>query len=57
MISIFGGIGSTIKERSKPPRRRDATIEAAKLRAVAAVGSAVGHNIARDMEQGLTLRC
>jgi hypothetical protein len=29
---------------------RDATIETAKLRAVAAVGSAVGHNIARDME-------
>ena len=34
----------------------DATMEAAKLRAVASVGSAVGHNIARDMEQGLTLR-
>ncbi len=35
---------------------RDATIEAAKLRAVAAVVSSVGHNIARDIEQGLTLR-
>jgi hypothetical protein len=35
---------------------RDATIEAAKLRAVVAVVSSVGHNIARDMEQGVTLR-
>ena len=35
---------------------RDATIEATKLREVAAVGSAVDHNNARDMEQGLTLR-
>jgi len=26
------------------------------LRAVAAVVSSVGHNIARDIEQGLTLR-
>ncbi len=35
---------------------RDASIEAARLRAVAAVVSSVGHNIARDMEQGMTLR-
>jgi hypothetical protein len=35
---------------------RDATIEAARLRAYAAVVSSVGHNIARDMEQGMTLR-
>ena len=35
---------------------RDATIDAAKLRAVAAVVSSVGHNIARDIEQGMTLR-
>jgi hypothetical protein len=35
---------------------RDASFEAARLRAVASVVSAVGHNIARDMEQGLTLR-
>jgi len=35
---------------------RDASIEAARLRSVAAVVSSVGHNIARDMEQGLTLR-
>jgi len=35
---------------------RDATIEAARLRAVAAVVSSVGHNIARDMEQGMMLR-
>jgi hypothetical protein len=35
---------------------RDASFEAARLRAVASVVSAVGHNIARVMEQGLTLR-
>ena len=35
---------------------RDAAIDAARLRAVAAVVSSVGHNIARDMEQGMTLR-
>ncbi len=35
---------------------RDASFEAARLRAVASVVSSVGHNIARDMEQGLTLR-
>lgn len=35
---------------------RDAAVEAARLRSVAAVVSSVGHNIARDMEQGLTLR-
>jgi hypothetical protein len=35
---------------------RDAAIEAARLRAYAAVVSSVGHNIARDMEQGMTLR-
>ncbi|MCI0390191.1 MAG: hypothetical protein MOB07_15680 [Acidobacteria bacterium] len=35
---------------------RDAAIEAARLRALASVVSAVGHNIARDMEQGLILR-
>ena len=35
---------------------RDASIDAARLRAVAAVVSSVGHNIARDMEQGMTLR-
>ena len=35
---------------------RDAAIDAARLRAYAAVVSAIGHNIARDMEQGMTLR-
>jgi hypothetical protein len=35
---------------------RDASVEAAKLRAAAAVIGSVGHNIARDMEQGMTLR-
>jgi len=35
---------------------REVTIEAARLRAVAAVVSSVGHNIACDMEQGMTLR-
>jgi hypothetical protein len=35
---------------------RDAAVDAARLRAVAAVVSSVGHNIARDMEQGMTLR-
>jgi hypothetical protein len=35
---------------------RDAAIEAARLRAVAAVISSLGHNIAKDMEQGMTLR-
>jgi hypothetical protein len=35
---------------------RDAAIEAARLRAYAAVVSSVGHNIARDMEQGMMLR-
>jgi hypothetical protein len=35
---------------------RDAAIEAARLRAVASVVSALGHNIARNIEQGLTLR-
>jgi hypothetical protein len=35
---------------------RDAAIEAARLRAVASVVSSLGHNIARNIEQGLTLR-
>ncbi len=35
---------------------RDASFEAARLRALSSVVSAVGHNIARDMEQGLALR-
>jgi hypothetical protein len=35
---------------------RDATFEAARLRALASVISAVGHNVARDAEYGLTLR-
>jgi hypothetical protein len=35
---------------------RDASFEAARLRALSTVVSAVGHNVARDMEQGLTLR-
>jgi hypothetical protein len=35
---------------------RDASFEAARLRALSTVVSAVGHNIARDMEQGITLR-
>jgi hypothetical protein len=33
-----------------------ATIEAARLRSIATVMSAVGHNIARNAEQGMTLR-
>jgi hypothetical protein len=35
---------------------RDASVQAAPLRAVAAVMSAMGHNIARNAEQGMTLR-
>jgi hypothetical protein len=35
---------------------RDASFEAARLRALSTVVSAAGHNIARDMEQGLALR-
>jgi hypothetical protein len=35
---------------------RDASIEAARLRAYATVVSSVGHNVARDLEQGMTLR-
>jgi hypothetical protein len=35
---------------------RDASLQAAQLRAIAAVMSAVGHNIARNAEQGMTLR-
>jgi hypothetical protein len=35
---------------------RDASFEAARLRALSTVVSAVGHNIGRDMEQGLALR-
>ena len=35
---------------------RDASFEAARLRALSAVVSAVGHNLARDAESGLTLR-
>jgi hypothetical protein len=34
----------------------DASFEAARLRALSSVVSAVGHNVARDMEQGLALR-
>src|SRR5262245_29060976 len=37
-------------------RVRDASFEAARLRALSTVVSAVGHNVARDMEQGLALR-
>jgi hypothetical protein len=35
---------------------RDAAVEAARLRALSPVISAVGHNLARDAEYGLTLR-
>lgn len=35
---------------------RDAAIEAARLRSIASIISSVGHNVARDLEQGLTLR-
>ncbi len=35
---------------------RDASFDAARLRALSTVVSAVGHNVARDMEQGLALR-
>jgi len=35
---------------------RDASFDAARLRALSTVVSAVGHNVTRDMEQGLTLR-
>jgi len=35
---------------------RDASFEAARLRALSAVINAVGHNLARDAESGLTLR-
>jgi len=35
---------------------RDASFEAARLRALSTVVSAVGHNVARDLEQGLALR-
>ena len=35
---------------------RDASFEAARLRALSTVVSAIGHNVARDMEQGLILR-
>jgi ABC-type antimicrobial peptide transport system permease subunit len=35
---------------------RDASFEAARLRALSSMVSAVGHNVARDMEQGLALR-
>ena len=35
---------------------RDASFEAARLRALSTVVSGVGHNVARDMEQGLALR-
>jgi hypothetical protein len=35
---------------------RDASFEATRLRALSTVISATGHNIARDMEQGLVLR-
>jgi hypothetical protein len=35
---------------------RDASFEASRLRALSSVVSAVGHNVARDMEQGLALR-
>jgi hypothetical protein len=35
---------------------RDASLEAARLRALSTVVSAVGHNLARDTESGLTLR-
>lgn len=35
---------------------RDAAVEAARLRAMASVISAVGHNLAREIEHGLTLR-
>jgi hypothetical protein len=35
---------------------RDASFEAARLRALSTVVSGVGHNVARDMEQGIALR-
>ena len=35
---------------------RDASIEAARLHALSSVISSVGHNVARNLEHGLTLR-
>jgi hypothetical protein len=35
---------------------RDASFKAARLRALSTVVSAIGHNVARDIEQGLALR-
>jgi hypothetical protein len=35
---------------------RDASFDAARLRALSTVVGTVGHNVARDMEQGLALR-
>lgn len=35
---------------------RDAAVDAARLRSIASIINAVGHNVARDIEQGLTLR-
>jgi hypothetical protein len=49
-MKTYKGAGDAAKQV------RDASFEAARLRALSTVVSAVGHNIARDMEQGLALR-
>jgi hypothetical protein len=49
-MKTYKGAGNAAKQV------RDASFEAARLRALSTVVSAVGHNVARDLEQGLALR-
>ena len=45
--------GGTVKAAEKV---RNAAVEAARLQAVASIINSVGHNVARNIEQGMTLR-
>src|SRR5215510_1528690 len=55
-LDLQANMKTTVGVVKAAERVRDASFEAARLRALSTVVSAVGHNIARDMEQGLALR-
>jgi hypothetical protein len=55
-LDLQANMKTTVGAFKAAERVRDASFEAARLRALSTVVSAVGHNVARDMEQGLALR-
>ena len=55
-LDLQANMKTTVGAVTAAKQVRDASFDAARLRALSTVVSAVGHNVARDMEQGLALR-